>query len=1003
MLSSNLLSKHESELLTQSGIDRDLALLNFRSIAGNIIYDRLLISAELSRNNSGKISQSWLKRYQHCINGGWWCHGLDPMDNWSEMEWGTFKPDRPTKNAEKKLIKYEHPPQLSTRLFCLQVTVTVWQLTAKLFKVPFPEQIEVGAAGNAIGYWQWIIDRRIPIVLCEGAKKAAALLSHGYPAIALPGINSGYRTVRDLYGNQIGRNLIPELSIFSRNRQPIAICFDYETVSHKIKLVDTAIAHLGELFQQEKCPVKVIRLPGPEKGVDDAIVSQGIDTFHQIYQTSLDLEIDLARSRRLTELTYPADRSLNCRYLHSLDIPSSGIVGIKAPKGTGKTTALIPIVEAARAENRPILLLTHRIQLGKFLCQRIGVNWIDRERTIQGDRSLGLCFDSVWKLNPQDWTGGIIILDEVEQSLWHLLHSATCRKKRLAILKIFQQAVAQVLATGGLVIAQDADLSDISIDYLCKLARTDIKPWIAIDRWQPERGWDVCFYDTPNPTALIDRLEQDLAAGLKCYVTTDSRTGKYGSETLDRYIKQALERLGDRYTKTLVVCSHTTSTIGHAAVDFVAEIDDRVSQYDAVFVTPTVGTGVSIDVKHFDRVYGIFQGVIPDAEARQALARVRASVPRHVWCAKRGIGKIASGSNNYRALAYWYQENFKENYALMCPTANFDIDLPFIYDPIHLRAWAKYAARVNASIVLYQEAIIAGLISEGHQLEIVNNIVDRDRLKELRMALIQSAKVDPQKAREIMGEIAAIHKQQHQRDRQQQSIADRTKNIHRSAKLKYAEAIAKAPDLTPHAYRYLTNKRFLSEAERAQLEKYQLQQRYGVKVTPALKLKDDKGYYGQLITHFYLMYRDRYLDRKIQFNLEGNFQFKSKESFLPDTDRYLLKIQGLLALGIHNFIDPDRQFHLDDPDLVALKHNSYLCEQHIHRTIGIKLPLLTAKREPNSIDILNRFLDLLGLKVKLLSSSATVYQLDRSLLEDGRNQIFDLWDSQQQIELPICS
>ncbi|NJR32832.1 MAG: DUF3854 domain-containing protein [Chamaesiphon sp. CSU_1_12] len=366
----------------------------------------------------------------------------------------------------------------------MRITKEIWSQTASLFKVKLPTKIEINALGEAVGFWQWILDRQIPIVICEGVKKAATLLTYGYPAIALPGINSGYRVMRDFQGNTIGRKLIPELAIFANRKQELSICFDYEIVPRKAKLLDTAIVHLGELLQQSGCNVKVVRLPGIEKGVDDFIVAQGIDDFRAIYQQALELEIDLAQSKRLGELSYPANLALESRYLHGLEVPNTGIVGIKSAKGTGKTTALIPVVAAAQANNRPVLLLTHRIQLGRFLCQRIGVNWINEQLPKQQSDSLGLCLDSMWKLNPNDWEGGVIILDEVEQSLWHLLHSSTCKKKRLAILKTFQHLIARVIETNGLVIAQDADLSDISIDYLKKLAEREIEPWIAINQWR---------------------------------------------------------------------------------------------------------------------------------------------------------------------------------------------------------------------------------------------------------------------------------------------------------------------------------------------------------------------------------------------------------------------------------------------------------------------------------------------------------------------------------------
>ncbi len=1005
MVPTNLDRAHHTELVTASNIDQALVMLNFRSLQGNSAYDRLFISSQIPRNNSGQVIPSWMRRYTHCAKGGWWCNGLDPLNNWQPMEWGTFKPNSPAKNQDGKLIKYEHPPSVSTRLFCLRVTKEIWAETAALFKVKSPKKFEIYPHGEAVGYWQWVIDQKIPIIICEGVKKAATLLTYGYPAIALPGINSGYRVIRDIQGNTIGRNLIPELGIFANAKQELSICFDYESVPHKAKLLDTAIIHLGELLQQSGCNVKVIRLPGLEKGIDDFIVAQGIAAFGSIYQQGLELEVDIARSKRHSELTYPAHLTLESRYLNAIDFPNRGIVGIKSAKGTGKTTALIPVVATAQATNRPVLLLTHRIQLGRFLCQRIGVSWINEQIPKQQSDSLGLCLDSMWKLNPTDWEGGIIILDEVEQSLWHLLHSSTCKKKRLAILKTFQNLITRVVETDGLIIAQDADLSDISIDYLKRLANNEAEPWIAINQWQAERGWDVHFYDSPNPTALIHQLELDLRAGHKCYVTTDSRSGRYGSDTIDRHITQNLKQLEDTFTKTLVVCSHTTNTTGHPAVDFVSSINTQAPEYDAVFVTPTLGTGVSIDVKHFDRVYGIFQGVIPDTEVRQALARVRANVPRHLWCAKRGMGTIGSGSNNYRSLANWYQENYKENYALMCPLHKIDVDLPFVFDPIHLRTWSKFAARINASITLYRDAVKAGLIGEGHQIHLISEDRDRQSLQELRTALMHATKTDPQKSIEIMRQIANVHKDKSQRDRDYNLIGTQTKKIQQQVKKQAAQAIANAEDLGHRDYQYLTNKRFLTDLERAQVEKYTLQQRYGVTVTPELKLKDDKGYYGQLLTHFYLLNHQQYLPQSIYLVWDRDAETRPDKVFLPDANHHILKIQGLLALGIINFLEPDRQLQLTDPDLVSLKRISYLCSQHIKRAIGIDMPNYN-NGEVNPISILNRFLQLLGLKVQPIQSGSKKsdkviigYQLDRSLLDDGRTEIFKIWQHQQSREL----
>ncbi len=679
MHAPSLQPKHFQELAKGSGIDCDLAYLNFISVEGTASYEYLLVSEHIPRTNAGQVSSWWLRRYAHVATGGWWCAGLDPLNSWCLMEWGCYKPDHPRQDKNDKLIKYEHPPSTPTRVFCLKVPLHIWQQTSSRYAVQMPQNIVITDVGEALGFWQWVMEQKIPLIICEGAKKAAALLTQGYAAISLPGITSGYRVPR-FEGKVTSRQLIPDLAVFTQSRRTFYICFDYETQPKTIKAVNNAIAQLGELLSEKGCPVKVIRLPGLEKGVDEFIVAQGAAAFGAVYEASLDLETDLAKTK-YTELTYPPALTLNCRYLEKLPFPTSGLVGVKSAKGTGKTIALIPLVKAALRTGRPVLLLTHRIQLGRFLCDKIGVDWIDHKTQTQ--MSLGLCLNSIWKLSPENWQGAIIILDEVEQSLWHLLNSRTCEQKRVKILRVFQELISTVLQTGGLVIAQDADLSNLSLDYLKGLAGIPIEPWVVVNEWKPQTGWDVSFYDSPNPTLLIQQLELDLSTGRKCYVTTDSRCGRYSSEAIECYIKQRLEQFLHQYPKTLVVSSQTTSTPGHEAVNFVEAINQRALDYDAVFVTPSLGTGVSIDVEHFDRVYGIFQGVLPDSEARQALARVRQGIPRIVWCAKRGIGLIGSGSKNYRVLSHWYQENHQENLALMSPLHKVDVDLPLVYDLIH--------------------------------------------------------------------------------------------------------------------------------------------------------------------------------------------------------------------------------------------------------------------------------------------------------------------------------
>lgn len=1005
MYLQNLHPQHLEELVKSSGIDLHLAQLNFKSLQGTTAYEYLLISEHLPRTNTGMIKSGWLQRYSHVSAGGWWCSGLDPLNNWQLMEWGCFKPSQPRMNTNGKSIKYEHPPSTPTRIFCLRVTLDVWQRVSQRYNLPMPRDITIDSHGESVGFWQWVMAGNIPVIICEGVKKAATLLSQGYAAIAVPGITSGYRVVKNQFGKVTSRQLIPDLAAFTIAKRTFYICFDFETQPQKIAAVNNAISQLGCLFQAQKCPVKVIELPGLEKGVDELIVAKGANTFDKIYRQSFDLEIYLAQIKPHSELTIPAALTLNSPYLSEIPFPTSGLVGVKSAKGTGKTTGLQAVVNQAKSRNQPVLLITHRIQLGRFLCEKIGIQWgfnhheklINNQEWLSANyqlpitQSFGLCVDSIWKLNPEDWQGAIIILDEVEQSLWHLLNSNTCKHKRVKILKLFQQLIHTVLSTGGLVIAQDADLSDVSLEYLQGLAGFKLTPWVVVNQWKPHRGWDVTFYDSPNPTPLIHQLELDLLAGRKCYVTTDSRSGRYSCETIERYLKERLEKLRYKFPTTLVISSHTTNTPGHAAVDFVAAINEKITNYDTIFVTPSLGTGISIDVQHFDRVYGIFQGVIPDSEARQALARVRDDVPRIIWCAKRGIGLIGSGSTNYRLLSDWYQENQKENLSLLSPLHKIDVDLPLVYDPIHLRTWAKLAARVNASIRLYRQSMQEGLTADGHQVWLRSNAVHNNIIRDLRLAFLATDPTDLANRQRLILEIVKVQKDWVEKRQKSKEIKYQIKKIKQQNQLAAATAVANAQDIDYVEYEQLLVKHSLTDKERQQINKYILTQRYGVEVTPLLKLRDDQEYYSQLLIHYYLTHESEYFHVRDRQEWYQQLSWGEGKVFLPDIKTYTFKVEAMRALGMLQFLELEREFTENSAELLLLKDIVFQHSKHIKRVLGIDL--VKYKEKITAIKILNRLLNLLGLRLKQINE---VYRIDVETFYDGREKIFSVWHQRDE-------
>ncbi|MFM6530155.1 MAG: DUF3854 domain-containing protein, partial [Dolichospermum sp.] len=186
-------SPHFQEWL-DSGVDPEIIALNVKSLDGDVAHEYLLdvAIAKLGDGKQTPHSNQYvtaevarlLKCYAHTLNGGWWCSGVDPLNNYESMQWGCFKADNPRLDPKKnKPIKYEHPPGMATRAFFLRVPRRIWQMMSDKYGVPIGDYTE---------FWEWVLNHDIPISITEGAKKAAALLSVGIVAIGLPGINNGY-------------------------------------------------------------------------------------------------------------------------------------------------------------------------------------------------------------------------------------------------------------------------------------------------------------------------------------------------------------------------------------------------------------------------------------------------------------------------------------------------------------------------------------------------------------------------------------------------------------------------------------------------------------------------------------------------------------------------------------------------------------------------------------------------------------------------------------------
>jgi hypothetical protein len=946
-------ARHWSEW-HDSAVDPDIIRLNVRSMGGSSPYDYLCYSSLLPRTNTGRLATWVLRRYTHTERGGWWCDGLDPLDNWQPMLWGCFKPDRPVRDEKGLLVKYEHPPKTSTRAFFLRVPLHIWRKVARRHNKTMPGNIVVTQSGHAVGFWAWVLENNIPITITEGAKKAGALLTAGDAAIALPGIDGGYRTPKDAAGNKIGNSyLLPELKPFATNGRSIYICFDHDSKRKTIRNVNRAISKTGNLLTRSGSDVKVICWQQPEKGVDDFLFVHGESLYERV--VSLAASLELWSGKSTTQLNYPADVTVNNRYLGEITIPKTAqLVAIKSPKGTGKTQELESVVGDALANGQWVLVVGHRVQLLEALCARFGIPYITEVRSSDTGTVLGygLCVDSLHpessaRFNADSWRDGVVIVDECEQVIWHALNSGTCQRSRVAILRQLKTLLSNVLQGNGRVFLADADLSDLSIDFVRSLSGFDSDPYIVVNEWQPgpEERCRVYNYSGANPSGLVAALERHIDRGGRPFVVVSAQKtkSKWGSRTLETHLEK---KYPDK--KILRIDSETISDPEHPAYGCIAHLDSILPQYDIVIASPSIETGVSIDIKgHFTSVWGIFQGVQSESSARQALFRLREPVERHIWAASHGIGQIGNGSTSVKSLLASQHKLAKANIRLLQEMALDDIELDF--QPMSLRTWAQMAVRVNMGMIHYRQSILESLKAEGHQI-----IESEERVNDAVIAAVTETK--------------------------------------KSNQIAEAQAVEASAPSTNSEFEQLQQKKAKTKSERYRERKHQLQLRYGIDVNAALVLKDDDGWYASIKLHYYLTLGRQFLNGRDCKRLQDLFEKGGGAVWLPDLNlrQISVAIATLENLGVMDLLTPNREWRSTDEVLVRMAMLAIAHAWDIKAALNI-----TISEKDTPIAIAQKLLRKIGVKLDYLrregSDGERVRVYGYTAPIDGRDEVFASW------------
>ena len=535
----------------------------------------------------------------------------------------------------------------------------------RYYFAPIPEQYRIKIAAEwslnvplSGSFWDWAkVTPELPLFDTEGPSKALSLIALGYPSIAGYGAFGGvekseYQTFKRPIGKRksgksggftIEKVALPkarlpkDLNEIATPGRRIVLVPDMDSATKTRRSVANAFLHRARLLQQKGCDVRIAYWDSSlGKGIDDVIRLSGEAVARKILDNPLTVTEYSLKIQLSFELATP-NAIVNTRDLQidSPKLPKTGIVYSDSGTGTGKTKL------AARETKGRTLLAPYPLRsLAKSAAVGLDANYrnqgkLDRKRgtysegDVLSDR-LTIVYDSLHKIDLDNQFAGELedlLLDELTHGLRHMLTGATCKNNRIAIVGKLIEAVKK----SKRVIALDADLTCAELDMIRELRPGDTEFYLKNTR-KPDpyvTHWLTSPHKQPTIAKAIESIVQLIPQkfapmGLIHWACDGLAT----SEKIAEYVGRG---------QCAVVNSNTIRDKDPLALMAVTGNFDGLETKGIRYIvtSPSIVQGVSWeDPGRFAGVIGTFTGCsITPRQMRQALTRVRETIPRIVWAA----------------------------------------------------------------------------------------------------------------------------------------------------------------------------------------------------------------------------------------------------------------------------------------------------------------------------------------------------------------------------------
>ena len=216
----------------------------------------------------------------------------------------------------------------------------------------------------------------------------------------------------------------------------------------------------------------------------------------------------------------------------------------------------------------------------------------------------------------------LLILDEWHAVLDHMLNGGTIRgRKQQAIIAAFSNLLQAIGDGNGWVIGGEAHLTQLSLDALKELSNGKLKIKFCKVTSPNPKPWKVFNYQSSIEDckfAAFAKTKELLKQGKRVLTMLGSQEGA-----------EQYEQLLGRYN----VRRFDSDTITEPETrKFLNDINARLpdSGIQCLIASPTMGTGISIDVNYFDAVV-VYSSILDPFSTIQLAGRDRNPIDRHMF------------------------------------------------------------------------------------------------------------------------------------------------------------------------------------------------------------------------------------------------------------------------------------------------------------------------------------------------------------------------------------